>query len=629
MNRALVGKELHQHWFALLAAGVLGLLLFAILVGTTALRGVAGSPLEGLQHFVQVVIPVLAVLLGGRLVHSEYAARTQLFLEALPLARWQLPVVKYVLGQVVISGICAAAVAVSLGLAGWQERFLDLRLAAIVSLRALSYATCAFSLLFLYGFLGRYRLALFIAAFLGVLFLEESSNLQWSKFGPFALVNATFAYERELVPWTELRITWLLTLGFTGVAFALALVREGSVASLLAQRMSHREKIFTTVLLLSFVWTFTLLSEKTKRTPFDLVNAFAATNGPVVVKVSARGEARALQDLADTLGHELRGVCDYLSRETLPPVFITQREDLDVNRYERGELEQADGVFVQANVLAPGWDTRHFLAWLIRETLIVGTNGRASFEPRRWVLDGFPDFYLAGPETLPAITNHPVLALRALHGARSGIDPVMTRHWLRFREQVGEEIASAVGWSMLTTLNRQAGAERCRRFLEVLLGHATPKDVRAMFGPSAWPAVEVLTLVTGLSEVVFFEACRKNLDAARAARLTELGQLPSLRGEVHLRPLSEASRTLEYAVEINPAPPPGTRYSFLHHALPPTDEEVDPREIRREQHLYVPGRVQELPEGWSRGTRIYFTFALYVPALQCEVVSGWVRKEVE
>ena len=59
------------------------------------------------------------------------------------------------------------------------------------------------------------------------------------------------------------------------------------------------------------------------------------------------------------------------------------------------------------------------------------------------------------------------------------------------------------------------------------------------------------------------------------------------------------------------------------------DEEVEPKSIQREQNSYPEQAEDDLPETFSRGGRLYWTFALDVPDLGCPVISGWQRQEIK
>ena len=62
--------------------------------------------------------------------------------------------------------------------------------------------------------------------------------------------------------------------------------------------------------------------------------------------------------------------------------------------------------------------------------------------------------------------------------------------------------------------------------------------------------------------------------------------------------------------------------------MPPFNDEVPVEEWMRQELDYERERLGELPGTFARGTRLYWTCAVHVPELDCEVISGWVRQEM-
>jgi hypothetical protein len=630
MTRTLLQKELRQHWiaFALLGAGTM--LGYGMIIVATVIKGQAGSAFEALRLFVILMGLLAAVLLCHRLVVLEYAARTQLFLEGLPLARWRMVAIKYALGLAVMLLLVAWAFLTAWILA-WRRETLPPRLLGIIALRAVSVMWCIYGFCFLLGLLGRYRVAIYLVFFLSVIMLAEQTQLHLAHFGPVALLDARFAYESETPPWEAFRITWLLTLLFFLLAALVSLVREGSVAALLAEKMSHREKVIIAALLVGLLWAGSLLSEKTKKAPFDLHDAVTARKGSTVVKVAtSSGEtATAAQQLAQSVATELEGAREYLGLAKLPPVFITRRRDLDADRYERGELEKAEGVSVRANPEARNWNLQNFQAWLLREVLIVGSQDRAKLESKRWVLDGFPLFWTFREHNQSPVTADRQPALRALYGTASGFAPQDLDRWLRFEERLGEEIAAGVAWSGLRTLARRDGADACQRFSRRVLGRQPPKDVRASLAEATATMDTILRHETGVTLAAFFVQWQEDLAAARRTLADDLKALPRIKGELTFLPLSPDSRRVRFRANIEPVPASPVRYSMLYYLLPAFDEEVEPKSILRVQNDYAQQPQDELPETYSRGGRLFWTFSHEVPELGCPVISGWQRQEIK
>src|SRR5687768_6185477 len=98
----LIRKELRQHWLpfcflaTMLAVGAVGML------AEHHLRGNSSSVFTGASNFLKIALPAAAMLICGRVVVAEYRAKTQLFLEALPLPRWKMIAVKYAFGLIVL-----------------------------------------------------------------------------------------------------------------------------------------------------------------------------------------------------------------------------------------------------------------------------------------------------------------------------------------------------------------------------------------------------------------------------------------------------------------------------------------------------------------------------------------------
>lgn len=626
MTWTLLRKELSQHWLALLlllAGAMVGDLL---LVGISLAKGGADSPFEGLRIFLWTISTLGALVLNHRLVVLEYQARTQLFLEGLPLARWRMVGVKYLLGLVVLLVLASGAITVA-GLLSARHNALAIRQVAILVTRSLSIVWLVHSLCFLMGLLGRYRLALYVALAIGLGMLQEHKMVDLLHWGPTVLLDERFPYEREDFPWNALGLTWGLSLALTGLAFGLSLTREGSVAALLSEKMQHREKVFIAALLAGLLCAASILSEKTKKTPFDLLNAATEQRPGVVVKVisSGKNDFKARQ-LAKYIADELTAARDYLGASAFPPVFVNSRRDLDANRYERGELKDSEGVLVRANFRAADWRDADLLAWLLREVLITSSNERARLESRRWVLDGFGLFWTGRDHFEAPLVRDEPLALRALYGTDKRFSEQDLREWLSFKESVGDDIAGGVAWSGLKTLSQRQGPEKCRKFLQAMLGDSEPKDVRATLHTRSWQTI--LREQTGQSAQDFLAQWVQELGTARQVLGRKLENLPRLDGQVTFVRSSADSRTVRFRLKITPPPGPTARYAFLYFPVGAYDEEVPPNSIRQEQHLYADSQDGELPGSYARGGRIYWTLSLPVPELGCPVISGWRREEI-
>jgi uncharacterized Fe-S cluster-containing radical SAM superfamily enzyme len=82
-------------------------------------------------------------------------------------------------------------------------------------------------------------------------------------------------------------------------------------------------------------------------------------------------------------------------------------------------------------------------------------------------------------------------------------------------------------------------------------------------------------------------------------------------------------------LRLTPAPAAELRYSILYQQLPAFDEEPDVKSLQREQNHYTQSPEADLPQTYSRGQRLYWTLAVDVPALGCQVISGYNRQEIQ
>lgn len=628
MTATLLRKELRQHKAALGWVGIVMLAGFGLVVASQSIAGEGGSIFESLRVFIMIYVVLGGLVLSHRLIALEYTAKTQLFLEALPVSRSRMVAVKCALGLTFMLTVVSLALALAC-LAGRRHEILTPRFVVILAVRALSVTAFAYLFFFLMSFLGRYRFIAYLTAGATIAVIIELTDLQLIHFGPFALLDAQFAYERDSLPWRALGVTWTLNGVMLALSFMMALIREGSVAAMLAERMSHRERLFVAALLVGSLSALSVFGEKIERAPFVLHDAVTRERPGVVAHVAAGAEGGGdANALAEHIADQLSAAREYLGLSRLPAVFITRRRDLDVNRFERGELDAAHGVHVQANFGAPGFRRDAFTAWLLRETLIVHSKGRALLEPKMWVLDGYA-LYAGTCERAPLLfTEETVLALRALYGAEAGFSPRDLRAWQSYRERVGGEIATGVAWSGLETLARHHGPDRAARFIRSLLGVEVPKDFRALAYERSTPIEHLLQSEAGVTLEQFWSEWQADLTAGRQELAHELARLPKLRGDVTFAPLSPDSRRVRYRVQITPHPSDEARYSLLYNKLPAFDEEVSPQALRREVNTYSVQREGELSEGFMRGDRFYWTFSQEVPALGCAVLSGWKREQI-
>ena len=633
MNRALLFKELHQHWLAwvfVLVFTFLGFGLFALsMVGGAGTGGV----FEVLSEFLKLWLPVLCMLVCSRLVVSEYKAKTQLFLEGLPLSRIRMLTVKYLLGLISIEMLTLLFLTIGI-LYGFRSEALTLRFVAIMFTRLIVATWCSFSFFFMMGLLGRYRLIFYILLFFGIITLNAFGSVEVLSFGPIALLTENFGLERSEFPMKALGEAAALGGLLMACTVLLGIMREGSVSALLAEKMSHREKVFMGALVIAVMVSFTLVDKKIQKDPFQLEDSVTKSEAGVSVSVSRGGtvasDALSLL-LVEFIHRELSALRLYLDLPKLPGVFIARRSDLDGDRYERAELTGSEGLLVRVNPGDARWDQEDFLSWLVVELLVEATEGRAKLESKRWVLDGFGEFWRTrNRESQPLSADVP-LALRACYGTpASGLTEVDLDQWLSFREQVGDEVARGVAWSGLRTISSTHGLEACRDFIRSILGVHLSKNITAVFFERANPITKLIHEKAGTDYATLVQKWNENLAASRAAFSMELASVPRLAGWFSFEPVTNSNCQLNYALLLGQQQTSSAvEYRLQYLTIREFNEEVDEADLKEQSHYKVTGATDALNDRFDRGARMLLRFAVWSELMGCDVVSPLQRMEVE
>lgn len=666
---AIVRKELREHaWVLAGCAVLLAFALFALAVSPTD-NGEQGSALHGLRRFLLSVYPFLVVVVTSRLVAREYTGRTQLFLETLPVSRATVLSAKLLLG----AALSLAAVALALHLftrLAAQHEVLDRHALAVVSLRTFAYAGCLYAFFFAGGLLGRYRVAILLLICVGLALVAVDSTFKVDEFGPIRLVGPDFAYERTRVPASALASTLALSVVFVGLAYVLALLREGTVSALLAQRMSQREKVAIACVLMGIVFLKTFYDQARGPRPYDLSHAGRAQSSHVVVKVGlGHGVTpERSQQLAERVVSGMGALSTELGFDRLPEIFVLPARDLDPDVYERGRLENASGVVVRANLTAPVFDDDNFVSWISREVVDTATKGRAMEERRRWLLEGFStDWSLrqateAGyvqrcsgchpvehqgrylgtrwpelmsrtqwegriPEHERVVNGFRMQAYRAAYAFPQGPTTEMLHDWLTTRERHGDCFTSALAWTGIQVLREKLDPPALHRFLHEALARVPSTGLRALSIRESPDSELLRTTGIRMEEVVNVwkdYSARNALGAEKA-----LASVPRLTTTLDLVPVSSTGREARYEVKLAPPPPRPLLIGFITSKLDPFDRPLEWKDLAIDERTYPDHRTGVLPRAYSRGERLAWRSEVYLEDLGCRVISGVRRVEVQ
>jgi len=504
MMRGLLEKELRQHAFTFAFLGVL-LLGGLVLIGANpSLQLVGGNGFVALQILLIGFAPVACLVLGQILIATEFRQKTQLFLEGLPLPRWRMLAVKFALGLASI--LCAAALA--LAFAWWRARHTEAmtpRFVLLLALKSAAWIWFVFGLCFAHAFLGRYRLIFGVVVLFGFLCASQA-GVNVAAFGPFQLVDQRFAYERLILPARALSITAALGLVGAGLGFMLGLVRDATVATLLAEKMSSREKIVLSMLALIGMMIAVEQVDRLKAVaPVLMPGAVEAQHGVVRVVAAAavdapsRAETAAVDAATHREAESLGALAEYLRCRSFPTVFLVHRRDFKSGDVGDGELKPAQGVLARVNLTAEKQDDSALERWLVRHSLIIQSGFMAERERNAWVLDGFTWWWTHSRHgTADALDEAARAAARTSMPADFSERDL--RAWYSTRKKLGEKQARQFAGAGLAILARKKGAKSIRNFLAAMLGECQPADTRGWWHDVLHPAPARLRAATGWTE---------------------------------------------------------------------------------------------------------------------------------
>lgn len=602
ISRALARKELRDHGWVLLAS----LLLSSVICATLLHSGEReGGRFVALLKFAAGAGTLDALVLAHRLFVREYASRTQLFLEVLPLRRAEVFATKWLLGWAAMTLLVLAAWAANLAFIRRTE-LISLADALLPLGNALLFAWMLWAGSAMAAMLGRYRYLAWIAACGLLSAIVSVGGIPLRMLGPLRLIGHDVAMAKASFDAVGVLSALGITLVATAAAAALALWGSGAIASVLAQRMTTRERVFVLVALLASSIGLTALRPKPVKPPFLLARAERVRAGAVNVGVMRTRDvdADAARKLGATLGDDLTSLIASLQLDTKANVSILPQRGLDRTSIRRAHLSETDGIVLS---VAPDVPRPLLRTEVLHELLATATRGRAGREDRHVLLDGFAALW--------ALRDDP--AARDLWWLRAAsVDEVIgeraLRDWASSSERWGICIASAVAFAAIDALDRHIGRARLLQLARAAFARP-PDDVRVLFepGPARWLAAAG-TSYSGLATAL--ERSRREVRQARGA---ELAARPALRGDVHAAYSAARGHTLEVRVSAD------ADFWALYGLLGPWTTYVP--DLSR---LDVHGRRAVLPLSPPRGSLALVAIETEDPVLDCPVRLAARRVEL-
>jgi ABC-type transport system involved in multi-copper enzyme maturation permease subunit len=498
MIRGLVEKEYRQH------SKVAVLILLAMVVGQLALtvnkfvHDKGGSSFSLLSELWFYIVPLVALVLGTALVATEFRNRTQLFLEGLPMPRWMLLTVKYLLGLGIVL-LCTASLLAGAWLIGRNAEAMSVNFCLLLFVKSMAWAWFCWAVCFAHGFLGKYRGWTGVLLISGLILLQSMGIVPVTHFGPFELISERFAYERFVWPVATLWITATLIMTMTLAGFAFGLIRDGTVAAMFSEKMSMREKIvFTIMAFAAFLGVVMFKIQVDSEKPLNLPGSVDFKRGAAMVFVAAAvtdptpEEQQALTAHATAAGEMLEQVGIYLECESLPRVYLIHRRDLDTDIESRISPRRVE---MRINLLKHHPEDAVLQERILHSMLTAHQCNRLDSDTRGWLLQGFSVWW-----PVRAVAKTPAEFIKLpRHGEKPMVRTLCRwdlENWLKTKGRMTEsEHKTSAGLAMIVL--GDYGEESRRRFLATILGYSAPKNASATLHDWFHPVGSTLKSTTG------------------------------------------------------------------------------------------------------------------------------------
>jgi hypothetical protein len=615
----LFAKDLREHARALIAFSLL-MLLMAWSIELAVAKEPGGSVLVGLRQFILSGVLLAASYVNHRLIAREYGEETALFLEALPISRIRTVTAKLLLGLVLFFAMSTSSASIMFAM---DEKQMPSEMLAIALTRAAVFALFLHALFFSISFLGRYRIPLCLLLLAAVVVVDKYSKLELESLGPIDLIGSTFSGETSQLPIRSLVTALASAATLYLLGYFLAYLGDGAVTAFLARKMSQREKVFIAVVFVSTLVAATSIGDANQKEDFDLKEAIREQQPGVMIAIAVGPNETELREFAGRMLQELTALRDVFSIERLPPLFITTRADFEPRQIDVGDIGKAEGLMVRLRLPENGAEREEVTAEIVGGLLDHHTDHRVRLERRRWLLDGFAAWWVRRHTRFEDLSANRDYLLRALYTSDRVTEGDLER-WLVLRDRTGDCTASALAFTGLAVLAKARGRDALMRTLDAGLLDVPPKDLRALFEEPTLD--ELLSVNAGISAAELLALWNAELETHRERERDVLASLPQLRGRLEIERLSPQTRRVGYRL-LSPVDGP---VRLLYLEIGPFDREIGAWDWRTEELPSERAREGgQLPETWSSGKRIAWTFAADVEALGCDVISGWTRETIE
>ena len=500
MIRGLLEKEWRDHALSVAIMVLLLLSLLLLISRVPVFSETGGSAFWILSCVLAFGGPLVTLTLATMLIHGEYRNRTCYFLAALPIHRGTMLLLKYFFGLCAVL-LLAFVLLVGAWYVGRNGEAMTPNFLLLLFAKSAVWMWFCWSVCFAHSFLGRYRIASAFTLII-VLLTAQEAGVPIGRFGPFDLISNRFSYERYVWPLRAFLEASALIVAMTLAGLAIGTMKDSELTEKLSKRMSARERVMVTVLLLGVLtgvsrWLFQVPRGVPVNLPgaIDFIDRGVCVSMTATVRLTTKAEDEALLAHGKSASELLARVAEYLQCEKLATVNIVHRRDFKFGQFETHPEAKSEVGLLRLNVLVTPPSDPNLQAKLIEHVLNVRQRGRLHSDARGWVLQGFAA-WLPLRQQVTTVSEFMKLRGQPSGAIEESVSASDLRAWLKYESTHAEtDLGTYAGIGVMVLGNGDETARR--RFLTSVLGYEAPKDARASLHDWLNPVEPWLKATTG------------------------------------------------------------------------------------------------------------------------------------
>ena len=389
----------------------------------------------------------------------------------------QLVLVKYFLGLAALVSL-AALVLIAGILAALRSEPVGWNFAGLLTLRTAGYLIFWWGICFCYSFTGRFRPPLIWGSLLTLIGVSFTTDSDFVDLWPFHLVDpGLMPYQRDIFPHKEFWVSTLLGLLLAGIGFWLGTAREGRLVSQLSGRLSQREKSAIGVVMVLFLLVTSIVDLKKDKEPYHFESdaVLRVPEASLEILYQEPDYEDSAQQFSEWLAPKLISLRKELGVAKLPTARIVLAQDLDGLTRELVPVKETDGVLIRCNFTAVDFDRVEAGALTVHTIVNRLCNGRATYDPNHWVLDGFSEWWVEEKDISERL-------LESAFVVRNGFPDADTiAGWGAFSDRHGERLGNSFSLSGVACLEEAAGRKAVVDLVKAHFVRTAHSDIRESF----------------------------------------------------------------------------------------------------------------------------------------------------